>query len=415
MPKKPPPLTTRELVALRLAAPASRSLFQRLLFTCGGLRGVLEASVAELMAAPRLEEPRARRIHEARAQDEAIERELELIGKYGVRVLSFEDTGYPAALREAPVPPPILYARGTARLDDRAVVAIVGARSPTQYGLSIARSLGRGMARAGVGVVSGLAQGIDDAAMTAAVEAGGKVLGVLGCGLSIIYPASARDLVPRLLEEGALLSEYPMETKPLRGNFPERNSIIAGLALGTVVVEAAEKSGSLITAECALEAGRSIFAVPGDITRENSRGANRLIQSGAKLVMDTNDILRELAPRLKDALRERTTLIDGEANGAAGRGEAAEAGGELTERGARDAAGDGARAIVDDNNFPADLTPLERALLERITHEEQPLDALMADAAVASGGPSALSMALLQLELRGLVRKSAGGLYLRIF
>ncbi|MCD6518643.1 MAG: DNA-processing protein DprA [Anaerolineae bacterium] len=237
-----------------------------------------------------------------------LDAELAKIAKLGLRVLTWESEGYPSLLKNIDHPPPVLYVRGEVLPSDEWAVAIVGTRLPTPYGKSVAQELARELAAQGITVVSGLALGIDGIAHRAALEAGGRTLAVLGCGLDIVYPRQHRRLAAQIVESGALLSDYPLGTKPEAGNFPPRNRIISGLSLGTVVVEAGERSGALITLHFALEQGRETFAVPGSIYSRQSAGTNAAIQRGeAKLVTCVQDILEELnisAVRQQQEMRE---------------------------------------------------------------------------------------------------------------
>lgn len=229
-------------------------------------------------------------------QNLPLEREMVKLERQGVSVLTWDDEEYPFRLQQIPDPPPVLYVKGRPSVEDEIAVAVVGTRRASTYGLEAARKLADGLARNGVTVVSGLALGIDGAAHTAALDAGGRTLAVLGSGLDNIYPASHRGLAVRIVKSGhgALLSEYPLGTRPEARNFPPRNRIISGLSLGVLVVEAGERSGALITARYAAEQGRDVFAVPGSMFHTTSKGTNRLIQDGAKLVLDLRDVLEEL-------------------------------------------------------------------------------------------------------------------------
>ncbi|MBR2491142.1 MAG: DNA-processing protein DprA [Ruminiclostridium sp.] len=215
--------------------------------------------------------------------------------RMGIWVLTIQDAGYPDRLRQIDTPPVVLYGRGTLpQLDQEAAVAIVGARKASPYGTSAARKLGHDLARSGAVVVSGSAWGVDNAALQGALQAGGKVVSVLGSGIDVIYPQGAQALYEDVTRSGALLSEYPPGTEPRGHHFPVRNRLIAGLSLGVVVAEGTETSGSLITARWALEQGRDVFAVPGSIDSPMSRGPNGLIRRGeAMLIQDTWDILEE--------------------------------------------------------------------------------------------------------------------------
>ena len=219
-------------------------------------------------------------------------------------ILTIQDAGYPNRLRNIYDPPCLLYVRGRLpAFDDEASVAVVGTRSCTPYGISSAEKLGYGLAAGGAVVVSGLARGVDSAALRGALRAGGTVTAVLGNGLDVVYPPENQYLYEDVAAAGALISEYPPGTPPEGRHFPVRNRILSGLCLGTLVVEAPARSGALITANTALEQGRDVFAVPGPIDAPASVGCNRLIRDGAGLVSDAWDILREYEPRFPDKLR----------------------------------------------------------------------------------------------------------------
>ena len=219
-------------------------------------------------------------------------------------LLTIQDAGYPNRLRNIYDPPCLLYVRGRLpAFDDEASIAVVGTRDCTPYGVSCAEKLGYGLAAGGAVVVSGLARGVDSAALRGALRAGGTVTAVLGNGLDVVYPPENQYLYEDVAAAGALISEYPPGTPPEAKHFPVRNRIMSGLCLGTLVVEAPARSGALITAGTALEQGRDVFAVPGPIDAPASVGCNRLIRDGAGLVSDAWDILREYEPRFPDKLR----------------------------------------------------------------------------------------------------------------
>ncbi len=220
--------------------------------------------------------------------------EIERAARQSIRILVRDDPEFPGILTQLPDPPPLLYVRGALRVEDRLAVAIVGSRRATPYGLEMARGLAAEIASAGVTVVSGLARGIDEAAHRGALEAGGRTLAFLGSGIDRIYPPESRRLAEAISLSGALLSEFPLGTAPTPGNFPVRNRLISGMTRGTLVVEAAARSGSLITARLALEQGRDVFAVPGNVTTRTAVGPNFLIKEGAKLVMRGRDVLEEI-------------------------------------------------------------------------------------------------------------------------
>ena len=233
--------------------------------------------------------------------------------RLGIRLLTLSDAAYPGRLKNIYDPPALLYCKGRLPLlDDLLCVAVVGTRDCTPYGVACAEKLGFGLASGGAAVVSGLAKGIDAAAIRGALRAGGVTVGVVGNGLDVYYPYESRYLYEDVASAGILLSEYPPGTEPASGHFPVRNRIISGLSLAALVVEAPERSGALITAMTALEQGRDVFAVPGPIDAPTSVGCNRLIRDGAGLVSDASDILREYEGRfvlnLKESREQPETL-----------------------------------------------------------------------------------------------------------
>lgn len=236
-----------------------------------------------------------------------IERELELINKYGCQVLTLYDDGYPQYLKVIDVPPLVLYIKGELTPEDSLSISLVGSRNAKDYGRKVSYQLSYQLAQRGLTVVSGLARGIDTSAHRGALEAGGRTLAVMGSGLSVIYPASNRDFVKKIEASGALISEFPIGVKPKPNNFPRRNRIISGLTLGTVVVEASNRSGALITARLAAEQGREVFAVPGEIFSELSAGTHRLINNGAKLINNVDDLLNELPQHVLNQLQFSTS------------------------------------------------------------------------------------------------------------
>jgi DNA processing protein len=222
------------------------------------------------------------------------EREIEKMAEAGVKAFTVHDTGYPARLKETYDYPPVLYVRGEIDIRDEWCLAIVGTRHASVYGRQVTEEMAADLAHGKITVVSGLARGIDTYAHQAALAAGGRTMAVLASGLDTIYPPENKSLARRIIENGALISEYPLGIRPRSDNFPRRNRIMSGLCLGTLVVEAGEKSGALITAQMALEQNREVFAIPGSILSSTSLGTNRLIQEGAKLVTNYKDILEEL-------------------------------------------------------------------------------------------------------------------------
>ncbi|MFH1031322.1 MAG: DNA-processing protein DprA [Chloroflexota bacterium] len=224
----------------------------------------------------------------------SLETEMEKLERSGVKIATYHKADYPARLKEIYDYPPVLYIRGSLLPQDEWCIAVVGTRRASVYGRQVTEEIVADLARSKITVASGLAKGIDSIAHNTALEAGGRSLAVFACGLDIVYPAENANLARRVMEQGALISEYPLGSKPKPENFPRRNRILSGLSLGVLVIEAGETSGALITASLALEQNREVFAVPGSILSPASIGTNRLIQEGAKLVRDYKDILEEL-------------------------------------------------------------------------------------------------------------------------
>jgi DNA processing protein len=241
-------------------------------------------------------------------QWDEVEQEVQRASQAGVKIIPFGSGIYPARLRSIADPPPCLYVKGEIRQEDDKAVAVIGTRSASHYGRRVARDLCRGLASLGFTVISGMARGIDGVAHDAALNSGGRTIAVLGSGVDRAYPPEHQKLYHRISENGAVISELPLGAPPLAFNFPARNRLISGLSAGVVVVEATEKSGSLITAAVALEQGREVFAVPGEVGSSRSRGGHRLIRQGAKLVENVDDILEEIAPQLVAPNRQSAAL-----------------------------------------------------------------------------------------------------------
>ena len=278
---------------------------KRLLDAFGSPQGVLAASAAELAKVHRVGPKLAALIPEV-ARSRVAEETIDLCRQRDVGIVLEGSRGYPRLLGQIDDPPGVLFVRGSLEPCDALAVAIVGARHATAYGRRVAHQLAGALARAGYTVVSGLARGIDAAAHRGALDAGGRTLAVLGSGVLSIYPPEHADLAVEVLARGAVISEAPPLSSPQPGAFPSRNRIVSGLSLGTVVVEAADRSGALITARLAGEQGREVFAVPGPIDSRVSRGCHKLLRDGAKLVESVDDILEELGP-----LFEPATTADG--------------------------------------------------------------------------------------------------------
>ena len=266
----------------------------RLVDFFSGPDGVLRASAKERSQVGGIRMEALQGLSDVGAIRKRGEQELERLTALGGLAICLEDPNYPSLLRQISTPPPVLYVQGRKELVESCCVAIVGSRAATSYGHRIASALAHDLAGRGVAVVSGLALGIDACAHAGALSASGATIAVLGCGLDVVYPQQNRRLYEQIQGSGLLVSEYPLGTRPEGFRFPARNRIIAGMSYGVVVVEAAKKSGSLITAEFALDEGRDVFAVPGQVDSFKSAGAHWLLQQGAKLVLSAGDILEEL-------------------------------------------------------------------------------------------------------------------------
>lgn len=302
----------------------------------------------------------------------------------GMRLVESTSEEFPRALRDVAGMPPALYVRGALRDADALAVAVVGARLATPYGVEMAERLAGDLARRGVTIVSGLARGIDTAAHRGALRAGGRTIAVLGCGVDVAYPKENARLAAEIAERGALVSEFPPGTPPLAPNFPRRNRVIAGLALGVVVVEAAARSGSSITAGWAADLGREVMAVPGRATSQMSRGCHALIKDGATLVESWEDVAGQLPSPWRDRLGEPAPAA------APGAGDA-----------------DGHRAL--DGAAGEHRDDIAR-LLRAIGEDPVSIEELIEGSGVASGRAAAL---LLTLELEGRVRQLAGKRFVR--
>jgi DNA processing protein len=344
-------------LALRMSRGVGPVVFQALLRAFATPAAVFNASVHALVCAGVRPEV-ARAIH-AFADWPAVERQLERLAHRGVSLITWHDPHYPANLRQIHDPPPFLFVQGELQARDALAVALVGSRNVSAYGLRVTRELAEGLVHYGVTVVSGLARGTDAAAHWAALRAGGRTIATLGSGIDVVYPSEHHALFRSIARQGAVVTELLMGTQPDAENFPNRNRIISGLSLGTIVVEAAEKSGSLITAALAAEQGRDVFAVPGAVSAR-TRGTHRLIREGAKLTERAEDVLEELAPQLLARLAPAA---------------------------------------------PLQLTAEEGAVLNSMRHETLHIDEII----TRSGLPAATALqTLLALELKGVVQQLPG-------
>jgi DNA processing protein len=341
-------------------------------------RNLIEAagSARAALAAPNLEVvlPTPTRAALRKADWSGADRDLEWLALTGHQLLQLGDSAYPPLLATFPGAPPMLFLQGDAQLLSASQIALVGSRNPTPGGRSAAREFAAEFCRQGFAVTSGLAIGIDAASHLGALDAGGATVAVMGTGPDRIYPASHLQLAHRIADQGALVTEFPVGTMALPGNFPRRNRIIAGLSLGTLVVEAAQRSGSLLTARFAAEQGREVFAIPGSIQNPMARGCHALIRQGAKLVENAKDVVEELGPVSVALVESLTPAVAGAPS-------------------------------------EQSLDRHYRQLLELMGFDPVSVDSLVADSELT---PAEVSSMLLILELQGRVAAASGGRYVRI-
>ncbi len=365
-------------LALKQVLGVGAVLYKRLIENFKTPEAVFSADEEALFAVEGISESVARNILTFKDFDSA-KREMEKIEKDGVTLLTLNHPEYPPLLLTIYDPPPILYRKGLAggatTHPDPYPIAMVGTREMTSYGKSVAEKIAGELARVGITIVSGFARGIDATAHRAALAANGSTVAVLGCGIDVIYPKEHKKLYDEMIEKGMIFSEFPMGAHPEPRYFPQRNRMISGLSLGCVVVEASLKSGSLITARLALEQGREVFAVPGSIFSETSTGVHHLIASGAKLVADVQDILKELLPQLK-ANKQQEIIF----------------------------------APIITKNAPV-LNGDEGKLYQILSLEPKQINAIIEESSLA---PSVVSYCLLELELKGVVRQLVGQFFIRV-
>jgi len=367
----------------------------RLIKHCGSMAALATASRASLLDGG-LTNAQQGKLHQILGNDysegneltERTDRWLEQ-GSESRSLVCFEDAHYPDLLKEISCPPPILFVVGDPVLLDYPQLAIVGSRRSSCSGELTAAWLAAGLVARGFCVTSGMAAGIDSCAHSGALDAGGSSIAVLGTGIDRIYPSSNRHLAKRLSACGALVSEFPLDTPPISGNFPQRNRIIAGLGLGVIVVEAALKSGSLITARLAMENNREVFAVPGSIHSVNARGCNRLIRDGASLLEDIDSVIEELSGPLMGVLSSRQYRVS--------RKQVSNSGG--SDNGPNEGLG------ATDAEACACLSKKEQDLLQLISFDPLPAEVLAAKAGISI---EQARVALTRLEVNGIVRQSAG-------
>ena len=347
----------RMWLALRTVRGVGPVVYQGLLRAFGNPEAVFKANVHALECAG----VRGELAHAIHGFDDwaAVDTQIERLARSGARLVTCNDATYPVNLRQIHDPPPFLFVQGELQPRDSLAVAVVGSRNVSSYGLRVTREIAGGLVRYGVTVVSGLARGTDAEAHWTALRAGGRTIAVMGSGIDVIYPSEHHTLFRSIERQGAVVTELPMGTKPDAENFPNRNRIISGLSLGAVIVEATEKSGSLITAALAAEQGREVFAVPGAVGAR-TRGTHRLIREGAKLTERAEDVLEEIAPQLLNRVA---------------------------------------------STAPMELAPDELAIVEAMRHETVHIYAIIARSGLR---PGPVLQTLLNLELRGAVQQLPG-------
>jgi DNA processing protein len=356
--------------------------FGKLLKRFGSVEAVLGASVSGLVKVEGIGARTAERIAASRGKFDSCA-ELELAARLGVWLVHIEDSRYPAALRQIYDPPPVLYVKGTLDRADNLAVGIVGCRRCSLYGQEQSARLAHLLSASGFTIISGMARGIDTAAHTGALAAEGRTLAVQGCGLSRVFPPENAKLFELISASGACISELPLQAEPLAENFPPRNRIIAGLSLGTIVVEAGLRSGAMITAQAALDSHREVMAVPGKVDSPVSRGPHQLIKQGAKLIETVEDVLEALG-YVGEQLKDHAALS------------------------AREATRKVEAPLLETARF--NLKGPEKTVYEGLGKEPLHLDQLIADTNLPAGTVNA---SVVSLRLKGLIRQLPGNLFTR--
>jgi len=357
-------------VGLNMVLGVGKTLCHRLVKAFGSPKSVFHASRRELMGVERVGDKVARQIL-GFDLERSIEREYQLVERRNVRILTIDDPQYPFLLKSIYDPPPVIYYKGTFLNEKSVPLAVVGTRKASSYGRMVAEKLCAQLSEMGVCIVSGMARGIDTIAHKSALNLGNPTIAVFGCGLEYTYPPESGSLRRLIEEQGAVMSEFPMSTKPDRNNFPARNRVISGLSYGTLVVEAGEKSGALITAQFALEQGREVFAVPGNIYSSESRGSHALLKMGAKLADSPEAVVEELSDSVMELLKERKI-----------------------------------KAL---ESIP--LNPKEEHLMSLMSVQEQHIDRVIENSYLS---PAEVSATLVTLELKGVIRQTDGNMFTMI-
>jgi len=373
----------------------------------GAAERMFSASLTELESTGMPAES-AQFCYDGRARAAALD-EAQRLAEAGASFVTPEDDDYPQRLLEIYDPPPVLWVRGNASLLNRAGIAVVGTRHPTPYGAGMAEMLSRDLARRGVVIFSGMARGVDTCAHKGALEAGGTTIAVWGTGIDVIYPKENKKLAEQIVQQGgALVSEFPMGTFPAPQNFPIRNRTLSGMSVGVLVVEAAEYSGTRITARCAIEQSRDVYAVPGNATNKNAWGPNTLIKQGAKLTATWEDVWEDLPSQVRVELEGRLEEQAGVPNGARNGGNESSGGGSAS-------LFSGAAALFPEASTLPPMSEQERLVMQHLRQDE----ALQLDELIERLEPKMVSgevfTALFELELAGRVKQMPGKNYVRSF
>ncbi len=359
--------SVKHWIALNMVLGVGKTLFHRLVSAFGSPQEVFAASSQNIVQVEGVGQKVATEISRFDI-DRVAEREMRLAERSGARILTVNSFEYPSLLKAIYDPPPVIYCRGKSLDKYSAPLAVVGSRVPTSYGKNVTDRLCRDLATLGISIVSGMARGIDTLAHRAALDSGADTIAVFGCGLENTYPPENASLKERIVDQGTIVSEFPMTMRPEKNNFPARHRLMSGLSLGPLIVEAGEKSGALITGEFALEQGREVFAVPGNIYSPKSLGTNRLIKMGAKLVDGPPDIIEELG--LEKKVENKQTGLN------------------LSE-------------------VPV-LSPKEESLMSLLSYDERHIDSLIENSGLS---PAEVSATLMQLESKGLIRQNEGKMF----